>query len=74
MIECWDKDTSSADDLVGSTNYHLGSALKVKKSSEWIEIRYKGKKSGDVKIEFEFFADKSESKPAAAAAPSVVYV
>ena len=73
ILEVWDKDTSSADDLVGTTNYHLTTVLKSKKANEWIEIRYKGKKSGDVKIEFEFFPDKS-GEPKAPAAPSVMYV
>lgn len=59
--------------MIGTTNYHLGSVLKSKKANEWIEIRYKGKKSGDVKIEFEFFPDKSDVKaPAAPAAPATV--
>lgn len=73
-IECWDKDSGSKDDMIGSTNFHLGAVIKSKKASEWIELRYKGKKSGDVKIEFEFFPDKTGDGAKAAAPASVVYV
>ena len=50
IIQVWDKDSASSDDMVGEGNLVLNSILGSKSWEDWVEIRHRGRKAGDVRL------------------------
>ena len=71
-VEVWDQDGVSKNDMIGQGSFALaGVVSKSGKSSNWVQISYKGKDAGQVLLEVEFYPD--EKKAAAGAAGGVAY-
>ena len=57
-IAVWDRDDASSDDLVGECTIPLGRLLGNNgRFEDWIELQYKGRKSGDIRIASTFHTD-----------------
>lgn len=50
----WDRDSASSDDMVGETTLPLSRFLGQANTEEWVEIMYKGRKSGEIRIGVQF--------------------
>lgn len=64
-VEVWDKDTFTADDIVGKG--YLSLANLNSKETKTVKISHKGKDAGDLMLEVEFFPD---NRPASNNQPS----
>lgn len=60
-IECWDSDTASADDLVGSITIPLHNVYSSGKFLDWVNLLYKGKSAGQIRLEIEWCKNEKES-------------
>jgi hypothetical protein len=67
-VEVWDQDGVSKNDMIGQGSFALASVVaKAGKSSNWVQLSYKGKDAGQVLLEIEFYPDE---KKAAGGAPA----
>mmetsp|Transcript_3493 Transcript_3493/g.3242 ORF Transcript_3493/g.3242 Transcript_3493/m.3242 type:complete len:237 (+) Transcript_3493:19-729(+) len=53
-IEVWDKDTASADDLIGETTLAISTVISKPNYEEWVPLTYKGRKAGEIRLNIMF--------------------
>lgn len=60
-FEVWDSDSASADDIIGEGTIPIHSILTVGSYNEWVNLSYKGKASGQLRVEIQWMADQRAS-------------
>ena len=50
-IECWDSDSLSKDDLIGSVTIPLMETLNKTQTDDWYQLVYQGKPAGQIRIQ-----------------------
>ena len=53
-IQVWDEDSVGKDDMVGDCVVSLQDTIVKRSTTDWYELKYKGKSSGKVCVNFEF--------------------
>ncbi|CAG9318375.1 unnamed protein product [Blepharisma stoltei] len=53
-FEVWDKDTASADDLIGEASLAIATILAKPNYEEWVPLTYKGRKAGEIRVNITF--------------------
>jgi hypothetical protein len=57
-FEVWDADTASSDDLVGEGNLPIHSVLTSGNFNDWVNLTYKGKSSGQLRVDIQWVPDQ----------------
>ncbi|OMJ87105.1 hypothetical protein SteCoe_11255 [Stentor coeruleus] len=69
-VAVWDYDSNSRDDLVGEAVVPIGRILSTPNWDDWVELAYRGKKSGDIRLSTTFTPDQQVGMQGG---PQVIY-